>query len=197
MTATQAQALSPAQEGPRLGERLVAHHVITEAQLRHALQIQPQSARPLGRVLVDLGVLDEDRLTAVLGEHLDVPVVDLRRQAVDAEAARLVPEEFARRHVVLPIGRQNGDLGVAMADPVNLHLINDLRLITGLGIVPHIAGRSDILANLSRIHSMGPRIHEVARSLEESRPRLANGRPTIFELSNVMQTRTPESAVPM
>ena len=186
MSASQAEAPSPAQEsGPRLGERLLAHHVISEAQLRHALEIQPQSARPLGRVLVDLGVLDEDRLTAVLGEHLDVPVVDLRRQAVDAEVARLVPEEFARRHVVLPIGRRNGDLGVAMADPANLHLINDLRLITGLGIVPHIAGRSDILANLSRIHSMGPRIHEVARSLEESRPRLASGRPTIFELSNV------------
>ena len=186
MTASQAQALSPAQEtGPRLGERLLAKRVITEAQLRHALQIQPQSARPLGRVLVELGVLDEDRLTAVLGEHLDVPVVNLGRQEVDAEAARLVPEEFARRHVVLPISRENGDLGVAMADPANLHLINDLRLITGLGIVPHIAGRSDILANLSRIHSMGPRIHEAARSLEESRPRLANGRPTIFELSNI------------
>ena len=186
MTASQAQALSPAQEtGPRLGERLLAKRVITEAQLRHALQIQPQSARPLGRVLVELGVLDEDRLTAVLGEHLDVPVVDLGRQEVDAEAARLVPEEFARRHVVLPISRENGHLGVAMADPANLHLINDLRLITGLGIVPHIAGRSDILANLSRIHSMGPRIHEAARSLEESRPRLASGRPTIFELSNI------------
>ncbi len=186
MTASQAQAPSPAQEtGPRLGERLLAKRVITEAQLRHALQIQPQSARPLGRVLVELGVLDEDRLTAVLGEHLDVPVVNLGRQEVDAEAARLVPEEFARRHVVLPISRENGDLGVAMADPANLHLINDLRLITGLGIVPHIAGRSDILANLSRIHSMGPRIHEAARSLEESRPRLANGRPTIFELSNI------------
>ena len=186
MTASQAQALSPAQEtGPRLGERLLAKRVITEAQLRHALQIQPQSARPLGRVLVELGVLDEDRLTAVLGEHLDVPVVNLGRQEVDAEAARLVPEEFARRHVVLPISRENGHLGVAMADPANLHLINDLRLITGLGIVPHIAGRSDILANLSRIHSMGPRIHEAARSLEESRPRLASGRPTIFELSNI------------
>ncbi|TMF95340.1 MAG: type II/IV secretion system protein [Chloroflexi bacterium] len=186
MTASQAQAFSPAQEtGPRLGERLLAKRVITEAQLRHALQIQPQSARPLGRVLVELGVLDEDRLTAVLGEHLDVPVVNLGRQEVDAEAARLVPEEFARRHVVLPISRENGHLGVAMADPANLHLINDLRLITGLGIVPHIAGRSDILANLSRIHSMGPRIHEAARSLEESRPRLANGRPTIFELSNI------------
>ena len=86
---------------------------------------------------------------------------------------------------MLPISRENGHLGVAMADPANLHLINDLRLITGLGIVPHIAGRSDILANLSRIHSMGPRIHEAARSLEESRPRLASGRPTIFELSNI------------
>src|SRR5205814_8806741 len=151
-----------------------AKRVITEAQLRHALQIQPQSARRVGRVLVELGGLVEDRLTAVLGEHLDVPVVNLGRQEVDAEAARLVPEEFARRHVVLPISRENGDLGVAMADPANLHLINDLRLITGLGIVAHIAGRSDILAKLSRIPSTGPRSHAAAAALDDARPPLAN-----------------------
>src|SRR5947207_15790303 len=125
MTASQAQAFSPAQEtGPRLGERLLAKRVITEAQLRHALQIQPQSARPLGRVLVELGVLDEDRLTAVLGEHLDVPVANLRRNEADAEAARHLPEAFARRHVVLPRSRQNGALGVPTAAPATRPLIH-------------------------------------------------------------------------
>jgi type IV pilus assembly protein PilB len=189
MTASRARALKRAQESAlRLGERLVAKHLISEGQLRQALDVQALSPKPIGRVLLDLGLLDEDRLTAVLSTHLALPAVDLRRHAVDPDVVQLVPEEFARRHVVLPISRQNGDLAVAMADPVNLPLINDLRLITGLAITPYIASTSDILANLSRIHSMRPRIHEAARSLEESRPNFGVGRTNIVELSNITAT---------
>jgi type IV pilus assembly protein PilB len=170
---------------PRLGERLIAKRLITEGQLRHALEVQPQGSRPLGRVLVDLGILNEDRLTAVLSDHLELPVADLRREAVDPEAAKLLPEEFARRHVLLPIRRDNGQLAVAMADPGNLPLVNDVRLMTGLPILPYLAGRSDILANISRVHSMRPRIQEAAISLEESRPQLGTGRSIPLELSNI------------
>jgi type IV pilus assembly protein PilB len=182
-------AASPSQEvAPRLGERLLALRLLNEGQLRRALEVQQQSGRPLGVLLLELGLVDEDRLTVVLGEHLEVPVADLRREAVDPEAAHLVPAEFARRHVLLPIRQQDGELTVAMADPVNLHVVNDLRLLTGLAIVPYIAGQSDILANLSRIHSMRPRIHEAARSLEESRPQFGVARSIVFELSSITAT---------
>jgi type IV pilus assembly protein PilB len=189
MASNPAQPAPPAQEGaPRLGERLLALRLINEGQLRRALQLQLQSSRVLGVVLLELGILDEDRLTAVLGEHLEIPVADLRREAVDPEVAQLVPAEFARKHVVLPIRKQDGQLAVAMADPRNLHLVNDLRLITGLAIAPYLAGRSDILANLSRVHSMRPRIHEAALSLEESRPQLGVARSIVFELSEITAT---------
>jgi type IV pilus assembly protein PilB len=189
MASKLAQASLPADEvAPRLGERLVASRLISEGQLRRALELQPQTSRPLGAVLLELGLVDEDRLTVVLGEHLKIPVVDLRREAVDPEAARLVPAEFARRNVLLPIRKEDGQLAVAMADPENLHLVNDLRLITGLAIVPYIAGRSDILANLSRVHSMRPRIQEAARSMQESRPQFGITRSIVFELSNITAT---------
>ena len=104
MPSKRAQALLPARGTvPRLGERLVAARLISEGQLQRALDLQAQTSRPLGTVLVELGVLDEDRLTAMLGEHLEIPVADLRIESVDSEAAQLVPAEFARRHVVLPI----------------------------------------------------------------------------------------------
>jgi type IV pilus assembly protein PilB len=172
----------------RLGERLVASRLITEGQLLRALEMQLETPRPLGAVLVELGVLDEDRLTAVLGEHLSIAVADLRRERVDPEAAQLVPAEFARRNVLLPMSKEDGRLAVAMADPENLHLVNDLRLMTGLAIVPYIAGRSDILANLSRVHSMRPRIQEAALSLQESRPQFGITRSIVFELSNITAT---------
>src|SRR3989441_2870911 len=189
MASNPVQATLPAQEGaPRLGERLLALRLINEGQLRRALDLQLQTSRVLGAVLLELGILDEDRLTSVLGEHLEIPIADLRREAVDPEAAQLVPADFARKHVLLPIRNKDGELAVAMADPRNLHLVNDLRLITGLVIAPYLAGRSDILANLSRIHSMRPRIHEAALSLEESRPQIGATRSIVFELSNVTAT---------
>jgi type IV pilus assembly protein PilB len=174
---------------PRLGERLLAERLINDGQLLRALELQPMSSRPLGRVLIDLGFLDEDRLTAVLADHLGVPVADLRKEAVDFEVAQLVPEEFARRNAVLPIRREAGGVAVAMADPTDLHLVSDLRLITGLAIVPYLAGPSDILANLSRVHSMRPRIHEAAQSLKESRPQFTSAsRATVFDLSTITAT---------
>jgi type IV pilus assembly protein PilB len=191
MSPDQAQASLPVQEiAPRLGERLLAERVINEAQLRRALEMQGQSLRPLGRVLVELGALDEDRLATVLGEHLDVQVADLRREAVDPEVAQLVPEEFARRHVVLAFRRDADGVAVAMADPTDLHMVSDLRLITGgQAIVPYIGSPADILANLSRVHSMRPRIQEAARSLKDSRPQFtATSRATVFDLSTVTAT---------
>ena len=186
MASNPVQAPRPAPDvALRLGERLLTSRLINESQLRRALELQQQSSHLLGAVLLELGILDEDRLTAVLAEHLDVPLADLRREEVDVDAAMLVPADFARRNVLLPINRQNGELTVAMADPGNVHLLNDLRLITGLEIAPRVAGRSDILANLSRVHSMRPRIHEAALSLQESRAQFEPARSMVFELSNI------------
>jgi type IV pilus assembly protein PilB len=186
MASETALAVVPAPPPPRLlGERLVASRVISEGQLRRALDLQATNPRFLGAVLLELGLIDEDRLIVKLSEHLQVPIADLRSEAIDGDAAQRIPAEFARRHVVLSFREREGELAVAMEDPGNLHLVNDIRLITGVPIRPHIAGRSDILANLSRVHSMKPRIDEAARSLEESRPQYSAGRSMVFELSSI------------
>ena len=164
---------------------LVAEGLIVEAQLTRALDLQRTTGAPLGTVLLNQGAIDEDRLTQVLSVHLDIPIADLKHGEVDAEAARLIPEDFARRHLVLAVKRENGHIDVAMTDPGNMLVVNDLRLITGLNISPRIAGRSDILANLSRIHSVSPRLQEAARSLEESRPQMEPGRAATVDLSNI------------
>ena len=100
----------------RLGERLLAGGLITEEQLQHALEMQPSSSRPLGRILVELGILDEDRLDAALSTHLDVPVVDLRREPVDADVAQLVPEEFARRRFSTPFAKASSKSDIESRD---------------------------------------------------------------------------------
>ena len=172
----------------RLGEVLLAEGLISEDQLGHALATQRVSFAPLGTVLVNQGAMQEDRLTLVLSIHLGTPVADLKHGDVDADVARSVPEDFARRNVVLPLRRDNGHLVVAMGDPGNLPVLNDIRLITGLPVAPYIASPSDILANLSRVHSMSPRLHEAARTLQESRPQMGFDRVMTLELANITAT---------
>jgi type IV pilus assembly protein PilB len=172
----------------RLGDLLLAEGLITEAQLARALATQKSTSAPLGAVLVNQGALREDSLTLALSSHLDAPIADLKHGEVDAEVARSVPEDFARRHVLLPLRRDNGHVAVAMSDPSNLPLLNDIRLITGLPVVAYIASPSDILANLSRVHSMRPRLQEAARSLQESRPQLGFDRVITLELANITAT---------
>ncbi|TAN33998.1 type II/IV secretion system protein [bacterium] len=169
----------------RLGQLLLEEGLIDEQQLARALDAQRAVPAPLGSVLVNQGAIPEDRLTAVLSDHLNVPIVDLKNGEVDQELARLVPHDFARRNHVLPVRRDNGHIAVAMSDPGNLLLLNDLRLLTGYPVAPYIAGRSDILANLTRVHSMHPRLNEAARTLEESRPQLDVDRVMTLELGNV------------
>jgi type IV pilus assembly protein PilB len=171
--------------GRRLGQVLLAEGLISEDQLTRALAAQRTTLALLGAVLVNQGALREDSLTYVLSTHLNAPIADLKHGEVDAEVARMLPEEFARRHLVLPLGRQNGHIAVAMSDPSNLPLLNDIRLITGFEVTPYVASPSDILANLSRIHSMRPRLQEAAKTLEESRPQLGFDRVTTLELANV------------
>jgi type IV pilus assembly protein PilB len=172
----------------RLGEALVADGLITQDQLARALATQRTTLAPLGVVLLNQGALREDSLTQALSTHLDAPIADLKHGEVDADVARLLPEDFARRHVVIPLRRDNGKVAVAMGDPSNLPLLNDIRLITGLPVEPYIASPSDILANLSRVHSMRPRLHEAARTLQESRPQLGFDRAITLELASITAT---------
>jgi type IV pilus assembly protein PilB len=185
LQATQTWRDSSANRNRRLGQLLLDEGLINDEQLARALNAQRSNRASLGSVLVSQGAIPEDHLTLVLSMHLDTPVADLKHMDVDPEVARLVPEDFARRNLVLPLRREDGHLEVAMGDPSNVPLLNDLRLITGLPVFPLIAGPSDILGHLTRIHSMHPRLVEAARTLEESRPDMHLDRVITLELANV------------
>ena len=172
-----------------LGQVLLQEGLITDEQLARALGAQRTIRAPLGTLLVKQGAIHEDHLTLVMSAQLQIPVADMKHLELDADTARMVPEDFARRNVVLPLRREDGHLAVAMSDPGNHTLLNDLRVITGFTVKPYIAGQSDILLNVTRVHSMKPRLHEAAQSLKDSRPEMQLERAITLELAGV----TPSS----
>ncbi|NUQ20300.1 MAG: Flp pilus assembly complex ATPase component TadA [Gemmatimonadaceae bacterium] len=131
---------APAAAGERIGDLLVREGLITREQLDRALQEQRQNGTRVGYNLVKLGFIKETELTKMLARQYRMPAVDLSKFEVDPRIAKLIPTDLATKHLVLPLKRDGRTLTVAMADPTNLGVIDDLKFITRYDIFPVIAG---------------------------------------------------------
>jgi type IV pilus assembly protein PilB len=135
-----------------LGELLVREKLISREQLDKALQEQKQSGTRVGYNLVKLGFMQETELTKVLARLHKMPAVDLSRFEVDPRIAKLVPAELAMKHLVLPLKRDGRTLTVAMADPTNLGVLEDLKFITRYDIFPVIGGEFSIKSAVDKYY---------------------------------------------
>ncbi|MEP6573134.1 MAG: ATPase, T2SS/T4P/T4SS family, partial [Gemmatimonadota bacterium] len=135
----------------RLGDILIREGLITREQLATALTEQKSSGHRLGYVLVKLGLVQELEVTKVLARQYRMPAVDLTRFEVDPKITKVIPADFALKHVVLPLKREGRTLTVAMADPTNSGVVDDLKFITRYDLFPVIAGEYT-LRNLIEKH---------------------------------------------
>jgi type IV pilus assembly protein PilB len=133
-------ATAAAGGGDRLGEVLLREGLLSREQLAQALGEQKSSRHRLGYVLVKLGLVPELEVTKVLARQYRMPAVDLSRFEVDPKILKLVPADMASKGVVLPLKREGRTLTVAMADPSDLGLLEDLKFITRFDLFPVIAG---------------------------------------------------------
>ncbi len=141
-----ARASGPAN---RIGDRLVTQGLLTPTQLEQALAAQRRSGGFLVETLVTLGLVKAKEAGPVLAQALGVPYVNPRECEVTPEAVDLVPESFLRQHTVLPLRTEEGRLQVAMADPLDLSVLDDLKLIVGAPIVPALSMERDLLAAIN------------------------------------------------
>ncbi len=143
----------------KLGEILVQAGVIDEPQLRAGLSEQRRWGGPLGRILVDMRLITEDSMVQALSHQLNLPAVNLDQRQIDHGALALIPGEIAEQHGVIPFYAQGKFLDVAMSDPTNLGIIDELRIRTRLNVRPYLAGPKAIERAISRCYKAGgPRI---------------------------------------
>uniref|UniRef100_A0A7C4TC17 Type IV-A pilus assembly ATPase PilB n=1 Tax=candidate division WOR-3 bacterium TaxID=2052148 RepID=A0A7C4TC17_UNCW3 len=145
----------------KLGVFLVKNNLITEDQLRQAIQEKKETGQRLVSVLVRLGFIPENKLLAQLSNLYRMEVTDLDYIIPPESVLRLIPAEKAYHYEVLPIDRKGSILTVAMVDPTDISAIEDLRFITGLEINPVLASETSIREALSRYYQMDTSIAEV------------------------------------
>ena len=139
----------------RLGELFVREGLITQDQLREGLREARQSGTRIGFALVKLGFVEEDDLTRALAKQFRVPAVDLDKVKVEERILRLVPEEVAMKHRVLPLRKVGRTLTVAMSNPTDMGAIDNLKFITRYEIEPVIVGEYTLQKHLEEYYGLG------------------------------------------
>ena len=122
-----------------LGQLLLGAQLITQRQLDEALAVQRSTGAFLGDTLVSLDHVKAKDVGPLLARELRVEYVNPRDSEVAEEVMDAVPESFSRQHAVMPLRVDNGRLYVAMRDPLNLSVLDDLKLIAGILIIASLA----------------------------------------------------------
>ncbi len=131
-------------ERDHIGAVLVESGLVSPGDLQRARDRQAETGESLTRVLVAEGMVAETTLAQALGRHIGVDFISLADTVIDPAAAALIPESLARRYGVIPVRFEDESLIVAMVDPGNVLVVDDVRAITGRRVVPRIALRADV-----------------------------------------------------
>jgi len=172
----------------KLGEILVDAGLITPEQLSQAVDEARQSQKRLGDYLQDEGMVAAEDVALALSLQLNLPIIDLTRHSVQPEALALIPEEYARQHDLIPVDVTGDSLVVVMADPLNMHALEDLRARARKIIQPAVGIPSDIREAINRnyvgwneierqISMVAPRVDESAA--EEAEPDITAQTPIV------------------
>ncbi len=144
------------------GEYFIAEGLITSDQLQQAIGKQKElgGSDPIGRVLVNMGLVSERDRVRCLGKVWGVPYTELGESTPDPEILALVSPNVAKRCKCFPIERQGNRLVVAMVNPLDIFVIDELRLATGHEIEPMIAVEEDILAALNNHYKVDVNVND-------------------------------------
>jgi type IV pilus assembly protein PilB len=138
------------------GEIFIDEGLITEEQLKVAVDKQKEvgGAEPIARVLVSLGFIQERDRVKCLGKVWGIPFVDLQSEHPKQDVLHLISPQLAKRYKTIPVRKEEGKLVVAMANPLDVFVIDELRLATGLEIEAMIAAEEDINAKLADLYKI-------------------------------------------
>src|ERR1051326_6026891 len=128
----------------KLGEILVRENLISPQHLREALDYQRAHGGRLGFNLVKLGLISDDMITAVLSRQYGIPAVNLELFKLDPVVIRLIPQEVAQKHSVLPLSRVGATLALAMVDPTNVFALDHVKFMTGLNVEPVVVAEGSV-----------------------------------------------------
>lgn len=139
--------------GERIADALVEDGLLTPQQVEELLDRQKKEGTRLLKLILEKSYVSEMDMVVSMGRVLNVPPVNLTRIGIPEDIAGMVPREMATNHKVIPVSRLDNKLYLAMADPLNVLALDDVKRITKLEVMPLIASERTILDKLNNLDS--------------------------------------------
>src|SRR3989442_2078598 len=149
-----------------LGELLVKAPLVTPGQLNRALEIHRATGKRLGRVLLDMGVVDQEHIARLLSQQIGIEFMHLTGQSLREDVLEMLPATLASRLQAVPVAKDNGVLTVALVDPLDVVAIDGIRRHTRLDVTVSVITTQDFQYALNQYPSLA-----VAAELVRDLPR--------------------------
>ena len=154
--------------GERIADVLIEDGLLLPGQLDEAMQLQKKQGGRLLKILTDNKYVTEQDMVISMGRCLDTPPINLSKMRIPEEVMNLVPKEMARAYKLVPVCKLGSRLFVAMADPLNVLALDDLRQRTKLDIVPMITTETCVIEALSGVSQSSTTMDQVLRHAAEN-----------------------------
>jgi len=153
-----------------LGELLIQEKLLDSDQLKSAQDFHKKNDVGIGSAIVSLGYLSEEEMAQALSRQLGYPYINLDQFEVYPDVISLIPVEIAKKYLIMPIHRIRSFLTLAMVDPTDLGIIEDVRFRTGLSIQPVIASESGIMSAISKYYGSSDalRVKQIVDEIEQA-----------------------------
>ncbi len=153
----------------RIGQILKDMELVTEGQIQEALEIQKSKGGAIGRILVEQGQVTEEEILFALGAQWDMEIVNLDEISISPETIEKVPPSIANIYKIVPVETQNGTLVVAMSDPLNVGLLDELKFMLDCSVKGAVSNEGAIDRALKRYYGdQVESIETVIQQLEQT-----------------------------
>ncbi len=149
-----------------VGMKLLQANLVAEEDLRRAQKIEQQDQTPLSTALIKLGVISEDRLLQFLSELYETPAVNLEQAQIDPQVVKSIPVELATKNQVMPLARAGRVLRVAMANPANFFVIDDIKFNSGLEVEVCVSTEGQIKRAIDKYYDQADSMANMMKSME-------------------------------
>jgi len=154
----------------RLLEILINDKILKQEDLDRALEEQKNNGGELSKVLVRLKLINEDDLTHALSTGLGMPPIDISRLKIDPTVVRIIPQDVAVKYQIIAISRMGNNLTLAMADPLNIFAIDNVKNLTGMNIVPIITRANIVQQTIEKYYTTdsGEALQKIIADMREA-----------------------------
>lgn len=166
----------PRREKKSLGEALVERGLITSEKLKKAKEEAERTKEPLRRVLIKLGMVNEDAIISFFGDQLGIPRIDFSNYILEPKVVDILPESFCRKNLIMPLFKIGEALTIAMVDPLDIFTLDEVRLKTGCEVDPVVVSEKELIKAFDQYYGMKGTMNDIVQSIDKDKLEIKPGK---------------------